>query len=109
MAVIEATFVQGNTAPDIVAQLHDELTPTIPLNLTTASSVRFQMRKADDRLFQVDAEADVTNPSQGLVSYTWGPNDLDIDGDYNAQWEVHWDDGKVQTTALPNRITVRRR
>jgi hypothetical protein len=109
MSVIEATFVQGNTAPDIVAQLHDEKTPTIPLPLTDAVSVKFQMRKADDRIFQVDAAADITNPSQGLVSYTWKENDLDIEGDFNAQWEILWSDGKVQTTALPNRISVRRR
>jgi hypothetical protein len=109
MATIEATFVQGNTAPDIVAQLHDEKTPTIPLPLTTATSARFQMRKPDDRIFQVDAEADITNPSQGLVSYSWAANDLDIEGEFNTQWEVHWADGKVQTIAKPNRILVRRR
>jgi hypothetical protein len=109
MATIEATFVQGNTAPDIVAQLHDEKTPSIPLNLTTATSVKFQMRKPDDRLFQVDAAATVTNPSQGLVSYSWATNDLDIEGEFDAQWEVHWNDGKVQTIAKPNRILVRRR
>jgi hypothetical protein len=109
MATIEATFVQGNTAPDIVAQLHDELTPTIPLNLTTATSVRFQMRKPDDQLFQVDAVAVITNASQGLVSYSWGAKDLGVSGEYDAQWEVHWSDGKVQTVAKPNRILVRRR
>jgi hypothetical protein len=109
MATIEATFVQGNTGPDIVAQLHSELTPSVPLNLTTATSVRFQMRKPDDRLFQVDAAATVTNASQGLVSYSWGPKDLGVDGEYDVQWEVHWNDGKVQTVATPNRILVRRK
>jgi len=109
MATVEATFVQGNTAPDIVAQLHDVLTPTIPLNLTTATSVKFQMRKPDDQWFQVDATAVITNAAQGLVSYSWGPNDLGVDGEYDTQWEVHWNDGKVQTVAEPNRILVRRR
>jgi hypothetical protein len=109
MAQVEATFVQGNTAPDIVAQLHDELTPSIPLDLTTATSVRFQMRKPDDRFFTVDAAASVTNPSQGLVSYSWAANDLAVDGMYDVQWEVHWPDAKIQTIAKPNRIDVRRR
>lgn len=108
MATIEATFVQGNTAPDIVAQLHDELTPTIPLNLTGVLGVKFQMRKPDDKLFQVDADAVVTNPSQGLVSYSWGPKDLGIEGEYQVQWEVTFGDGKVQTVARPNTILVRR-
>lgn len=109
MTTIEATFVQGNTAPDIVAQLHDELTPSIPLNLTTAASVRFQMRKPDDKIFSVDSAATITNPSQGLVSYSWGVKDLNVEGEYDAQWEVHWGDGKIQTVATPNRILVRRK
>lgn len=109
MATIEATFVQGNTAPDIVAQLHKENAPGEPLNLTTATSVKFQMRKPDDRLFQVDATATITNASQGLVSYSWGPKDLGIDGEFDTQWEVLWNDGKVQTVATPNRILVRRK
>ena len=109
MATVEATFVQGNTAPSIVAQLHDELTPSIPLNLTTATSVKFQMRKPDDLLFQVDAAATITNPSQGLVSYSWGAKDLGIVGEFFVQWEVLWNDGKVQTVATPNRILVRRK
>jgi hypothetical protein len=109
LATIEATFVQGNTAPDIVAQLHDEKVKTIVLNLTTASSVRFQMRKPDDILFTVDSEADITNASQGLVSYSWAATDLNVDGEYETQWEVHWGDGKIQTVAKTNRILVRRR
>jgi hypothetical protein len=109
LATIEATFVQGNTAPDIVAQLHDEKIATKVLNLTTATSVRFQMRKPDDTIFTVDAEADITNASQGLVSYSWAADDLNVDGQYDTQWEVHWGDGKMQTVAKTNRILVRRR
>lgn len=104
---IEATFVQGNTAPDIVAQLHDEIDPTVPLNLTDCT-VKFQMRKPDDRKFTVDSAATITNASQGLVSYTWGPKDLNVEGEYDAQWQVTYPDFKVQTTAVPNRILVRR-
>jgi hypothetical protein len=109
MTAIEATFVQGNTAPDIVAQLHDEITPTVPLNLTGCQGVKFQMRKPDDKLFTVNAAATVTNASQGLVSYSWAAKDLAVDGEYDAQWEVTFGDGKVQTVARPNRILVRRR
>ena len=109
MTRVEATFVQGDTAPSIVAQLHDVLDPTKPLDLSQATSVRFQMRKPDDRLFQVDAEASITNESQGLVLYSWSATDLGVDGEYDAQWEVHWNDGKIQTVETPNRINVRRK
>jgi len=109
MAIEIPTFVQGNTAPDIVAQLTRELTPTVPLDLTLADEVWFQMRKSDDTLFTVDAEADITNGAQGLVSYSWAANDLNVEGEYDTQWEVHWTDGKLQTVAKTNRILVRRR
>jgi len=108
VTTIDATFVQGNTGPDIVAQLSDQLTK-VPLNLTTAESVRFQMRKPDDRVFTVDAACAVTNAASGLVSYSWSAGDLNVEGEYDAQWEVHWNDGKIQTVAVPNRILVRRK
>lgn len=109
MAQIEATFVQGNTGPDITAQLHDEADATQLIDLTGAT-VRFQMRKHDDQLFTVDADADVVgDPTQGNVSYSWGANDLAVPGEYEAQWETTFPDGKVITTAQPNVIFVRRR
>jgi hypothetical protein len=109
LATIEATFVQGNTSPEIVATLHDEHDVTKLLNLSTATSVRFQMRKSDDILFTVDAAATVLDAINGLVSYSWASSDLNVDGEYETQWEVHWADGKVQTVAKTNRILVRRR
>lgn len=105
---IEATFVQGDTAPAIIAQLHDEAIPTIPIDLTTALGVKFQMRRPDDRKFTVNAAADVTDPPNGLVSYSWAADDLGVPGEYDAQWEITYADGKIQTTASPNRILVRR-
>jgi hypothetical protein len=105
---IEATFVQGDTGPDIVAQLHDELTPTIPLDLTDCT-VKFQMRKPDDKLLTVNEAAEITNASQGLVSYSWGAKDLAVYGEYDVQWQVTFEEGMIQTVAHPNRIEIRRR
>ena len=107
MATIEATFVQGDTAPAITAQIHDAENVTIPLNLT-GSTVKFQMRKPDDRKYTVDSLATVTNASQGLVSYQWAANDLAVPGEYDVQWEVTYSDLRVQTTYAPNRILIRR-
>lgn len=105
---IEATFVQGDTGPDIVAQLHDELTPTVPLDLANCL-VKFQMRKPDDKLLTVDAAATITNVSQGLVSYSWKERDLAVHGEYDVQWKVTFEDGMIQTVSHPNRIEIRRR
>lgn len=108
MAQIEATFVQGNTGPDITAKLHAEGNVDDPVDLTNAT-VKFQMRRPDDELFTVDAAADIVSALQGQVSYSWGATDLSVSGDYDAQWEITFPDGKVQTTAVPNRIFVRRK
>lgn len=108
MAKVEAVFVQGNTSPAITATIHDEDDPTVPIDLTGAT-VRFQMRKPDDRLFTVDAIATVVNSAAGQVSYSWAITDLAVPGEYDTQWEITFPDGKVQTTAHPNRILVRRK
>jgi hypothetical protein len=100
-------FVQGDTGPDIEATLHDLDDSSVVFNLTGAT-VKFQMRKPDDRRFTVNAMADVIVATAGQVSYTWGPNDLATPGTYDVQWEVTFSSGQIQTTAYPTEIIVRR-
>jgi len=107
MAEPELVFVQGDTAPDLGAVLHVKGDPTTPIDLTDAT-VRFQMRKGDDRTFTVDAAADIVDADGGEVVYQWDTNDLAVPGDYNVQWEVTFPDLRIQTTATPNLIRVRR-
>lgn len=99
------TFVQGDTAPAIRAAITHDSDGT-PVDLTD-STVMFQMRKADDRRFTVNASATITDEVTGQVSYDWGANDLSVPGTYAVQWEVTYADDRVQTTS-PNDITVRR-
>jgi hypothetical protein len=101
------TFVQGDTAPDLNAILHDKDDEAAVLDLTDCT-VRFQMRKADDRRFTVNNEADIIVAVDGSVRYQWGPNDLAVPGDYLTQWEVTYSDDRLQTTELPETITIRR-
>ena len=99
------TFVQGDTAPAITATItHDS--DSSPLDLT-GSTVKFQMRKSDDRRFTVNNDADLVEPTDGTVSYSWGPNDLAVPGTYLVQWEVTYADTRVQTTSTTE-ISVRR-
>lgn len=98
------TFVQGDTAPALTATIiHSDSTA---LNLT-GSSVRFQMRKANDKRFTVNEVATLVDAPTGQVEYVWGPNDLAVPGDYQVQWEVTYPDARIQTTAIAT-ITVRR-
>jgi hypothetical protein len=103
----EATFVQGDTAPDITATIHEQGDSEAVQDLTGAS-VQFQMRKADDKRYTVAAAADIIDADAGEVSYSWGPNDLAQPGEYLVQWQVTYVDSKVETTDPPNEITVRR-
>lgn len=99
------TFVQGDTAPAITAQiLH--VNDATAQNLT-GCTVKFQMRKADDRRFTVNTSATLGVLLEGRVSYAWANNDLATPGDYLVQWEITFGDARIQTTA-PETITVRR-
>lgn len=102
------TFVQGDTAPDIESVLHEEDIATNLLDLTSATAVRFQMRRENDHRFTINAVASIVDAEKGKVKYAWGVNDLAVPGVYQFQWEVTWAGGKVQTTAPTETLTVRR-
>lgn len=101
-------FVQGDTAPSIVSTIHARGNAASVVDLT-GCSVRFQMRKADDRRFTVNGVADIVDAEAGSVQYDWGPNDLAVPGEYQIQWLVIYPDAREQTTADPETVTVRRR
>ena len=101
-------FVQGDTLPILRGAIHKQGDSSSPTDLTHATGVKFQMRKTEDIRYTVDAAAVVVNAAQGLVTYSWAAGDLSAPGDYQTQWEVTFSDGKVQTTATPVVITVRR-
>ena len=104
----EQTFVQGDSAPPITGALKN--VDGTPFDLTNITSVRFQMRRQSDRRYTVDAVAAIVgSPTSGSVKYVWAANDLDVVGDdYIGQWELHYSDGKIQTTSPANTITIRK-
>lgn len=104
---MDLKLVQGNTAPDLTSVLHDREDSSLVLDLT-GCTVRFQMRKTDDRRFTVNNAASIVDEDAGLVRYQWGPNDLAVSGEYEIQWEVTYPDAKKQTTADTEPLTVRR-
>jgi len=100
-------FVQGNDSPDLVSVIHARHDSSSIVDLTDCT-VRFQMRKSDDRRFTVNNEADIVDAEAGSVRYQWGPNDLAVPGEYEIQWEVTYPDARKQTTADTEPLTVRR-
>ena len=99
-------LVSGDTAPTINGVISDNET-TLPLNLA-GCTVYFQMRQVDDRRYTVNGLCTITDAATGAVSYTLGANDLNRDGDYQAQFQVTYSNTTRQTTLTPIPITVRR-
>jgi len=108
----EVTFVQGDTAPPVKATLKqkNDAGSLVALNLTAIgiASIKFQMRRPDDKRYTVNATADIVDATNGKVSYDWAANDLDVPGEYVGQWELTFLDGSIQTTDPLNTITVRK-
>lgn len=102
----EGTWVQGDTEPPITAVLERNGNP-----VGTVASLKFQMRKSDDKQYTVNAAASVeddSDPNGIAVKYAWGASDLNVPGEYYVQWEVTYLSGRIETTDPPNTITVRR-
>lgn len=94
---------QNDTRPALLATL--KAADGTPVNLTGAD-VRFHMRGTAG--VEVDAPADILDPEAGIVRYIWQAGDTDKAGVFDAEMEVTYSDGGVES--FPNnsnwRITV---
>lgn len=98
-------LVQTDTAPTLTATLTDDETGA-PLNLTTATSVTFQLRRVTDRRFLINAACSIVSAAAGTVEYTLQPTDLDFAGECQARFLVLWNDGTHIHTTPAILITV---
>ena len=83
---------QNDTRPNLAANLFDG-DGSIP-------SVVFKMRKSGSTTATVNSAAVVTNASKGEVTYTWSASDTATVGSYEAEFEVTYSGGGIQT--FPN-------
>lgn len=106
-------LVQGNYGVTVTANIYEkDSDPVAYVNLSGAT-VRFLMRKEDDRKFTVQSLAVITSVVSGGVAYTFEEGELDEAGDYLGFWEVTYAAGsggssRVQSTVDGDLITVRR-
>lgn len=96
----------GDTSPDLVTTLLDADGAAVNL---TGATVRFLMRPRGETELTVDGTAVIDDDeTSGIVSYQWAEADPLYDivgdtttaGDYDAEFEVTFADGSVQT--FPN-------
>lgn len=91
---------QNDRRPLFVVVLKDDFGETSEsiVNLTTATSAVFNMRDATSGTVKVSrGSATISNAAGGEVTYAWGTADTATAGDYVAEVEITWNDGKPET------------
>jgi len=88
---------QNDTSPALLATLQDA--DGIAVNITGAA-IRFHMRQIGSTAVDVDAAAVIVTALDGLVRYDWQAADTATIGSYQAEIEVTYADGTIET--FPN-------
>jgi len=78
---------QGDTRPTLLAQLYNDSSETD----LTGAIVMFHMGEI------VDAAATITDAVSGTVSYQWVTADTETAGTFDAEFEVTFSDGRIET------------
>jgi hypothetical protein len=89
-------LVQGDTLPQVLVTLTDEVTG-LPVDVTGAAAV-MRFRAAGTTTLRDTLVGSILNGANGQVVFSWGPTTLDVDpGDYEGEVEVTFSNGARQT------------
>lgn len=100
------TIVQNDTAPPISSRLADS---GVPIDLSNASNVRFHMENNKSEVIVNDDQTgrvNIVDVDLGEVEYVWRSEDTNQPGTYYAEWQVLYDDGKIETFPSSRKIRV---
>ncbi len=96
---------QNDTAPIILVTLKDGNDAAVDL---TAATAIFKMRAVGQSTVKTSAAAIIHDADAGQVRYEWAAADTDTIGSYEAEFQITFVDGKIET--FPNsdfiRITI---
>lgn len=95
---VDFTIKADDQLPEFQNVLKDDLNAIV--NLTGVLGVRFIMKDKATNEVKIDAPAVIVTPLAGLVKYVWEVGDTDTIGTYNAEFEVQFGDGRLET--FPN-------
>lgn len=104
-----ADFVikQNDTRPKLVVALRDDVDgEDVAVDLTLATSVKFLMRPAAGGAAKVSKAAAITDAVNGVVTYTWEAANTDTVDAFEAEIEVTWNDGGIETFPAEGYISV---
>jgi hypothetical protein len=87
---------QGDLVPAATATLMQAVgsAAATPIDLTTATGVKFAMRNRATGTIKVDAAGSVVSAAAGTVKYQWTGTDTDTSGNYDMEWQITWAAGK---------------
>jgi len=88
---------QNDTSPSILTTLIDG--DGLVVDITGNLGVTFHMRDSEG-IVVIDTAAVVVDASSGLVRYDWLAADTDTAGVFQAEFEVTYVDGRIET--FPN-------
>ena len=85
---------QNDTSPNLRAILKDG--DEVAINLTDAT-INFHMRTVGGETAVVDAAASIVSAENGILQYLWDAADTATVGSYQAEFEVTFAGGKIET------------
>jgi hypothetical protein len=88
---------QNDTSPSMLATLQDADGNAVNV---TGATIRFHMRTIGSTTSKVDDAAVIVTADNGEVRYDWDAADTDTVGSYQAEFEVTYADGSIET--FPN-------
>lgn len=96
------TIKKGDTLPEINASLTTgpDADTQVAVDLTTATSTILVIKPVAGGSSTRLTGAIVGSPTLGNVKYVWQAGDTSVAGSYDAEWEITFGAGKIQT--FPN-------
>lgn len=93
---------QNDTVPSLRAALKNGSGDAVDI---TGATCQFHMRTLGQTTVTVDASAQIIDEETGIVQYNWVADDTDTIGSYQAEFEVTYPDGTIET--FPNNGYIR--
>lgn len=102
------TIKKGDTLPDIQASLTSGVSAgsQSPVDLTSATSIILVLKNVTGGSALRKTGSTVGAPTNGVVKYIWQAGDTSTAGTFNAEWEITFAAGRIQSFPNNSYFTV---